>query len=58
MCIAMNTCKSTHTYNPTNLQEYVYTYVRAHINTHHTHIFFPWALPKVLQIFSQNYLLL
>lgn len=43
MCIVMNTCKSTHTYNPTHLQEYIYTYVRAH--TTHTH-FFPWALPK------------
>lgn len=55
MCIVMNTCKSTHTYSPTHLQEYIYTYVRAH--TTYTH-FFPWALPKVLQIFSQNYLLL
>lgn len=37
MYIVMNTCKSTHTYNPTHLQEYVYTYVLVHINTH----FFP-----------------
>lgn len=57
MCIVMNTCKSTHTYNPTHLQEYIYTYVRAH--TTHTHIFSHGLFPrKVLQIFSQNYLLL